>query len=166
MKTSVRQHSESCIIHHQPQQTRWCKRCDLAFYEFHETCHSVKFIVLVNSQQRWKQKQNRICFNLGVNWLWRCGVTASFGVFFSWKRTSWCEGCERCPAQWMVLSVWARDRASTVRLRNMCDGGLQGGGEQHTCNLIGTEHRVYQPNITGLIIRWSKPVWPIYTAPV
>ena len=36
-------------------------------HEFHETCHSVTFIVvLVNSHLRWKH----------------CGVTASFGVFF------------------------------------------------------------------------------------
>ena len=25
-------------------------------------------------------------FIFGVNWLWRCGVTASFGVFFSWNK--------------------------------------------------------------------------------
>ena len=25
-------------------------------------------------------------FIFGVNWFWRCGVTASFGVFFSWNR--------------------------------------------------------------------------------
>ena len=24
-------------------------------------------------------------FIFGVNWLWRCGVTASFGIFFSWN---------------------------------------------------------------------------------
>ena len=33
-------------------------------HEFHETCHSVTFIVLVNSHQRWKQTQNRVCFHL------------------------------------------------------------------------------------------------------
>ena len=41
-----------------------------SLHEFHETCHSVTFIVLVNSHQRLKQT------------LWRFGVTASFGVFF------------------------------------------------------------------------------------
>ena len=51
-------------------------------HELHETCHSVTFIVLVNSHQRWKQTWNRVCFHLGVDWLWRCGVTASYGVFF------------------------------------------------------------------------------------
>ena len=38
-------------------------------HQFHETCHSVTFIVLVNSHQRWthqrwKQTRNRICFHL------------------------------------------------------------------------------------------------------
>ena len=33
-------------------------------HEFHETCHSVTFIVLVNSHQRWKQTRNRVCFHL------------------------------------------------------------------------------------------------------
>ena len=33
-------------------------------YEFRETCHSVIFIVLVNSHQRWKQTRNRVCFHL------------------------------------------------------------------------------------------------------
>ena len=33
-------------------------------HEFHETCHSVTFIVVVNSHQRWKQTRNRICFHL------------------------------------------------------------------------------------------------------
>ena len=32
--------------------------------EFHETCQSVTFIVLVNSHQRWKQTRNRVCFHL------------------------------------------------------------------------------------------------------
>ena len=34
------------------------------YQEFHETCHSVTFIVLVNSHKRWKQTQNRVCFHL------------------------------------------------------------------------------------------------------
>ena len=37
-----------------------CQDC----HEFHETCHSVTFIVLVNSHQRWKQTRNRVCFHL------------------------------------------------------------------------------------------------------
>ena len=36
----------------------------LAYREFHESYHSVTFIVLVNSHQRWKQMQNRVCFHL------------------------------------------------------------------------------------------------------
>ena len=36
----------------------------LPIHEFHETCHSVTFIVLVNSHQRWKQTRNRVCFHL------------------------------------------------------------------------------------------------------
>ena len=34
------------------------------FHEFHEICHSVTFIVIVNSHQRWKQTRNRVCFHL------------------------------------------------------------------------------------------------------
>ena len=34
------------------------------FHEFHGTCHSVTFIVMVNSHQRWKQTRNRVCFHL------------------------------------------------------------------------------------------------------
>ena len=30
-------------------------------------CHFITFIVLVNSQQRWKETRNRVCFHL---WLW------------------------------------------------------------------------------------------------
>ena len=33
-------------------------------HEFHETCHSATFIVLVNSHQRWKQTRVRVCFHL------------------------------------------------------------------------------------------------------
>ena len=36
----------------------------IAIHECHETCHSVTFIVLVNSHQRWKQTRNRVCFQL------------------------------------------------------------------------------------------------------
>ena len=32
-------------------------------YEFHETCHSVTFIVVINSHQRWKQTRNRVGFH-------------------------------------------------------------------------------------------------------
>ena len=34
-----------------------------AYHEFHESCHSFTFIVLVNSHQRWKQTRNRVCFH-------------------------------------------------------------------------------------------------------
>ena len=33
-------------------------------HEFHETRHSVIFIVLVNSHQRWKQTRFHVCFHL------------------------------------------------------------------------------------------------------
>ena len=33
-------------------------------HELHETGHSVTFIVLVNSHQRWKQTRNRVCFHV------------------------------------------------------------------------------------------------------
>ena len=37
---------------------------NVCYREFHETCHSVTFIVLVNLHQRWKQTRNRVCFHL------------------------------------------------------------------------------------------------------
>ena len=43
-------------------------------HEFYETCHSVTFIVLVNSHQRWKQPRNRVCFHL-----W-CELTSTMNV--------------------------------------------------------------------------------------
>ena len=57
-----------------------------ARHEFHETCHFVAFIVLVISHQRWKQTRTAFAFIFGVNWLWRSGVTASFGVQFNLKK--------------------------------------------------------------------------------
>ena len=42
-------------------RNKWEKTCKL---EFHETCHSFTFIVLVNSHQRWKQTRFRVCFHL------------------------------------------------------------------------------------------------------
>ena len=36
----------------------------MPYHEFHETCRSVTFIVVVNSHQRWKQTRNRVCFHL------------------------------------------------------------------------------------------------------
>ena len=35
-----------------------------ADHELNESCHSVTFIVLVNSHRRWKQTRNRVCFHL------------------------------------------------------------------------------------------------------
>ena len=54
-------------------------------HEFHETCHSITFIVLPVWSIHTKDESKRgiaFAFIFGVNWLWRCGVTASFGVFF------------------------------------------------------------------------------------
>ena len=52
--------------------------------EFHETCHSVTFIVLVNSHQRWKQTRNRVCFLL-----W-CELTLALWCHsIAWSLFSW-----------------------------------------------------------------------------
>ena len=45
------------------QVTQTSKR-QHTYHGFHETCHYVTFIVLVNSHQRWKQTRNRVCFHL------------------------------------------------------------------------------------------------------
>ena len=53
-------------------------------HEFHETCHSVTFIVLVNSHQRWKQTRNRVCFHL-----W-CELTLALWCHsVVWSQFSW-----------------------------------------------------------------------------
>ena len=55
----------------------------LSIHEFHETCHSVTFIVLVNSHQRWKQTRNRVCFHLWCELtlaLWCHSIV--WGLFF------------------------------------------------------------------------------------
>ena len=52
-----------------------------AYHEFHEACRSVTFIILVNSQQRWKQTRFRVCFHLC------CELTSTINVT-EWK-VSW-----------------------------------------------------------------------------
>ena len=55
-------------------------------HELHETCHSVTFIVLVNSHQRWKQTRNRVCFHLWCELtlaLWCHSIVWSL---FSWNK--------------------------------------------------------------------------------
>ena len=66
-------------------------------HECHETCHSVTFIVLVNSHQRWKQTRNRVCFHLWCELTITMNVTEwqvswnSWGVSYkqipSWSET-------------------------------------------------------------------------------
>ena len=48
------------IYNESPKNAR--RRLDVIWND--ETCHSVTFIVLVNSHQRWKQTRNRVCFHL------------------------------------------------------------------------------------------------------
>ena len=57
-------------------------------HEFHETCHSVIFIVLVNSHQRWKQTRFRVCFHL-----W-CELTSTMNV------TEWQVSWNSCGILW------------------------------------------------------------------
>ena len=53
-------------------------------HEFHETCHSVTFIAVVNLHQRWKQTRNRVCFHL-----W-CELTLALWCHSSvWSLLSW-----------------------------------------------------------------------------
>ena len=86
-------------------------------HEFHVNCHSVTFIIVVNSHQRWKQM---FAFIFGVNWLWHCGVTASFGVFFHEMKcngltsfmefmSSWHCGCRSHMPLSLFLQNWGVD---------------------------------------------------------
>ena len=55
-------------------------------HEFHESCHSVTFIVMVNSHQRWKQMRKRVCFHLWCELtlaLWCHSIVWSL---FSWNK--------------------------------------------------------------------------------
>ena len=65
-------------------------------HEFYETCHSITFYFMKKDAKRCcdtttpksihtKDESKRgsvFAFIFGVNWLWPCGVKASFGVFF------------------------------------------------------------------------------------
>ena len=57
------------------------------YHEFHETCHSVTFIVLVNSQQRWQQMRNRICFHLWCELTLALWCHSIIWSLFSWNKT-------------------------------------------------------------------------------
>ena len=57
-------------------------------HSWHDGVNSMKLVILLHSLY-WsihiKDENKRgtaFTFIFGVNWLWRCGVTASFGVFF------------------------------------------------------------------------------------
>ena len=63
-------------------------------HEFHETCHSVTFIVLVNSHQRWKQTWNRVCFHLWCELtlaLWCHSIVWSLHEIICYEKTSFME---------------------------------------------------------------------------
>ena len=58
-------------------------------HECYETCHSITFIVPVNSHQRWKQTLNRVCFHLQCELtlaLWCHSIVWSL---FSWNKMKW-----------------------------------------------------------------------------
>ena len=57
-------------------------------HEFHETCHSVTFIVLVNSHQRWKKTRNRVCFHLWCELTTTMNITEWQVSWNSWKLQS------------------------------------------------------------------------------
>ena len=57
-------------------------------HEFHETCHSITFIVLVNSHQTCKQTRDRVCLHLWCE----LNLAGSLGVFFFFMKenvTEW-----------------------------------------------------------------------------
>ena len=56
-----------------------------SYHEFHETCHSVTFIVLVNSHQRWKQTRNRVCFHLWCELTLVLWCHSIIWCLFSWN---------------------------------------------------------------------------------
>ena len=56
-----------------------------ASHEFHETCQSVTFYVLVNSHQRWKQTQNRVCCHLWCELTLALWCNSIVWILFSWN---------------------------------------------------------------------------------
>ena len=68
-------------------------------HEFHETCHSVTFIVLVNSHQRWKQTRNRICLHLWCEltlMLWCHSIVCSLFHCCSSRSVQYATGTTHC----------------------------------------------------------------------
>ena len=55
-------------------------------HEFHKTCHSVTFIVLVNSHQRWKQTRNRVYFHLWCELTPALWCHSTVREFCSWNK--------------------------------------------------------------------------------
>ena len=97
---SVCQKGEISVI--QANLPQFAQICSLlqAGHEFHETCHSVTFYFMKKDSKRYcdttmpKSIHNKdesklgtaFAFIFGVNWLWRCGATASFWCLFSWNK--------------------------------------------------------------------------------
>ena len=79
----------------------WCQK---AYHEFHETCHFVTFIVLVNSHQKWKQMRNRVCFHL-----W-CELTSTMNV------TKWQVSCNSCIGSTIHIFVVTENCISSILL--------------------------------------------------
>ena len=75
----------------------------MTYHEFHETCHSVTFIILVNLHQRWKHTRNCLCFHLWCELtlaLWCQCRLKSF--FMKWNVTEW-----QVPLNsWTALIPW------------------------------------------------------------
>ena len=95
---------------------------NLSVHEFHETCHSVTFIVLVNSHQRWKQMRNRVCFHLWCEFtlaLWMDGWMREFNATFAYVRPNRQAGTT--VMRWMALV------ARMKRPSNMAAPGVEPG---------------------------------------
>ena len=90
-------------------------------YGFHETCHSVTFIVLVNSHQRGKQTRNHVCFHLWceLTMALRCRIIAwslflemkyngitNFMEFMLWWSNRFAEGYSDTKGNKLVL-LWS-----------------------------------------------------------
>ena len=80
-------------------------------HEFHEACHSVTFIVLVNSHQRWKQTRNRVCFHLWCELtlaLWCHSIIWSL-FFMKYNVTEW----------WFSWNSWWANKPTLILDANL-----------------------------------------------
>ena len=100
------------------------------YHEFHESCHSVIFIVVVNSHQRWKQTRFRVCFHL-----W-CELTTTMNITewqVSWNSWIWETNIVPTVFIFVKVGVFQVMLQSVIR--------IAAGGVQYTASTFQTNRK-------------------------